>query len=128
MAVLFTNLADGHEAEVAVGADVVVAVVALEAVEAGSGVWDWVCADVAVCCDGEDLVGFERWGGCAVGCGGGWVAVGWDAADWEKSMGAASSLVHAAVAKTPVTFIALVTLPVTVVGWRLAAIAEEAGG
>lgn len=59
VAVLFTDFADGHETEVAVGADVVVAVVALEAVEARGGVGDGVRADVAVCCDGEDLVGFE---------------------------------------------------------------------
>lgn len=42
-------------------------------------------------------------------------------------MGAASSLVHAAVAEAPVAFVALVALPVTVVRWGLAAIAEEAG-
>lgn len=58
MAILFTDFARRTEFQVAVCADVVVAVVADEAVEARCGGRDGVCTDVAVCGEGEDLEGF----------------------------------------------------------------------
>lgn len=63
MAIVFTNFARHTEFQVAVCADVVVAVVADEAVEAGGRGWDGVCTDVAVCGEGKDFKGFIR-GSC----------------------------------------------------------------
>lgn len=60
VAILFADFARRAEFQVAVCADVVVAVVTDEAVEAGCGGGDGVCADVAVCGEGEDLEGFIR--------------------------------------------------------------------
>lgn len=61
VAIFFTDFPRHAEFQVAVCADVVVAVVADEAVEAGCGGGDGVCADIAVCGKGENFGSFG-WG------------------------------------------------------------------
>ena len=130
MAVVFADFADRHETEVAVGANIVVPVIALETVKTGGGVWDRMGADVAVRSDREDLVcvGSAGWGVV----GGSWRRRGRraarHAADGKKGVRAAPALIDAAVAEPPVALIALVTLPVAVICWGQAAVAEETGG
>lgn len=141
MAVLLADLAGGDELEVAVGADVVVAVVALGAVEAGCRGRDGVGADIALCGEGEDVVGIVlegNWrrcegGGCGAGIRG--VCCGrrtripparGNSTDRKQRMGAASPLVDAAVAEPPFSVVALAAFPEAVVGQRMAYVAEYA--
>lgn len=55
VAVFFADFGHCHELEVAVCADVVVAIVAFETVETSHRGWDWIGADVAFGGEGEDL-------------------------------------------------------------------------
>lgn len=55
VAVFLGDFVGCHELEVAICTDVVVALVAFQAVESGCRCWDWVGADIAFGGEGEDL-------------------------------------------------------------------------
>lgn len=147
-AVLGGDTPRGDEVRVAGFADVVVAVAACGAVEAGGGGGNRVGADVAGGGEGEGRVGLERaasrfrgrlWWGQegreGVACGGAVDGLGFRGGgeveggvrDGQERVGAAFAGVDAGVAEAPFAVVAAVAFPEAGVGEGGAGAAEEAG-